>query len=41
MEVGIRGWGYFREDAWPGWNVWGEQGPVVIAIKQSIKNKEK
>jgi hypothetical protein len=41
MEVGIRGGGYIEEEARPGRNVWGRQGPVFFAVKQSIKNIEK
>jgi hypothetical protein len=41
MEVGVRGGGFIEEDVRPGWNVWGRQGPVVFAVKRSIKIKEK
>jgi hypothetical protein len=41
MEVGIRGGVDIEEEARRGQNVWGGQGPVVFAIKWSIKNKEK
>ncbi len=41
MEVGVQGGGYTEEEARPGRNMWGGRGPVVFAIKRSIKNKEK
>ncbi len=41
MEVGFWGGGYIEEEARPGQNVWGGQGPVVFAIKRSVENKEK
>jgi hypothetical protein len=41
MEVCIRGGGYIEEEARPGQNVWGGRGPVVFAVKRSVKNKEK
>jgi hypothetical protein len=41
MEVGVRGGGYIEEEARPGQNMCGGQGPVIFAIKWSIKNKEK
>jgi hypothetical protein len=41
IEVGIRGGAYIEEEARPGRNVWVGQGPVVFAIKWSVKNKEK
>jgi hypothetical protein len=41
MEVGIWGGGYIQEEARPGRNVWGGRGPIVFAVKQSVKNKEK
>ncbi len=41
MEVGIQGGGNIEEEARPGRNVWGGQGSVVFAIKQSIEKKEK
>ncbi len=41
MEVGVRGGGYIEEEARSGWKVWGGQGPVVFAVKRSVKNKEK
>jgi hypothetical protein len=41
MEFGIRDGGYIEEEARPGQNVWGGQGPAIFAIKRSIKNKEK
>jgi hypothetical protein len=41
MEVGIQGGGYIEEKARPGQNVWGGQGPIVFAVKWSVKNKEK
>jgi hypothetical protein len=41
MEVSIRGRGYIEEEARPGRNMWGGQGPVVFAFKRSVKNKEK
>jgi hypothetical protein len=40
MLVGIRGGGYIEEEARPGRNVWGGQGPVVFAVKQSTKTKK-
>jgi hypothetical protein len=33
--------GYIEEEAWPGRIVRGGQGPILFAIKQSVKNKEK
>jgi hypothetical protein len=41
MEVGVWGGGYIEEEARPGRNVWVGQGPVVVAVKWSVKNKEK
>ncbi len=40
-EVGVQGGGYIEEEVRPGRNVWGGQGPVVFAVKWSVKNKEK
>ncbi len=33
--------GDIEEEARLGWNVWGGQGPIVFAIKRSVKNKGK
>jgi hypothetical protein len=41
MEVGVRGGGYIEEEARPGQNMWGGQGPVIFAVKRSVENKEK
>ncbi len=44
MEVGVRGGDYIEEEARPGRNMWGggaRQGPIIFAVKRSIKNKEK
>jgi hypothetical protein len=41
MKVGIRGGGTIEEEARLGRNVWGGQGPVVFAVKWSVKDKEK
>jgi hypothetical protein len=41
MKVDALGGGYIEEEARMGWNVWGGQGPLVFAVKQSIKNTKK
>ncbi len=41
MEVGVRVGGYIEEEAMPGQNVWGGQGPIVFAVIRSVENKEK
>ncbi len=40
MEVGVCGGGYVEEEARLGQNVWGGRGPVIFAIKWSIKNRK-
>ncbi len=41
MEVDVQGGGCIEEEARLGWNVWGGQGPVVFAVKRTVKKKEK
>ncbi len=42
MELGVWGGGYIEEEARPGRNVCGGgRGPVVFAVKRSVKNKGK
>jgi hypothetical protein len=40
MKVGVWGRGYIEEESRPVQNVWEGQGPVVFAVKWSVKNKE-